>query len=252
MLKVLDLFSGIGGFSLGLERTGGFETVAFCEIEEFPRKVLAKHWPEVPQYEDVTKLTGDILKRDGISIDIITGGFPCQDISASGSGEGLSGARSGLWSEIVRLISELQPKFAIMENSPNLLSGDDGRWFSRVLGDLAEVGFDAEWDIIGARDVGAPHKRERVWIIAYPSSLGQQKPRGYLHAISATPKAYREADSLINHVQGAAVPFVCERHDGFPSWLVAGGLKGFGNAVIPQIPEMIGYAILQAEASHDR
>lgn len=88
-LRVLDLFSGIGGFSLGLERTGGFETVAFCEIGEFPRKVLAKHWPEVPCYHDVTKLTADILRRDGISIDVITGGFPCQDISTAGKQAGM-------------------------------------------------------------------------------------------------------------------------------------------------------------------
>ena len=245
-LRVLDLFSGIGGFSLGLERTGGFETVAFCEIDTDAQKVLTKHWPEVPCYEDVTRLTGDILERDGISVDVITGGFPCQDISASGTGEGLAGARSGLWSEIARLIGELRPRIAIMENSPNLLSGSNGEWFGKVLGGLAEIGYDAEWDVIGASDVGAPHKRERVWITAYPSSIGQQKPRGYLHAISAAPEAYREADSIVDHVQRSSLPYVCKRHDGFSSRLVASGLKQFGNAVVPQIPEMIGYAILEA------
>ncbi|MEO9739477.1 MAG: DNA cytosine methyltransferase [Marinomonas sp.] len=123
-LRVLDLFSGIGGFSLGLERTGGFETVAFCEIEEFPRRVLAKHWPEVPCYHDVTKLTGDILERDGIAVDVITGGFPCQDISTAGNQAGIGeGTRSGLWSEIVRLIGELSPRYVIVENVANLLSG---------------------------------------------------------------------------------------------------------------------------------
>ena len=146
-LKVLDLFSGIGGFSLGLERTGGFETVAFCEIEEFPRKVLAKHWPEVPRYHDVTKLTGDILKRDGISVDVITGGFPCQDISCAGKQAGIGeGTRSGLWSEIVRLIGELSPRYVIVENVAALLSGPSeqrGGWFGRILGDLAESGYDA-------------------------------------------------------------------------------------------------------------
>jgi DNA (cytosine-5)-methyltransferase 1 len=253
-LKVLDLFSGIGGFSLGLERTGGFETVAFCEIEPFCQKVLNKHWPKVPIYDDVTKLTGSRLAADGITgIDIITGGFPCQDISTSGSGEGLAGERSGLWSEIARLVSEIRPKFAIVENSPNLLSGDRGRWFGKVLGDLAEVGFDAEWDIIGARDIGAPHKRERIWITAYPFSFGQSKPRGYLNALSAAPEAYREADSLIGHVQGSMLPYVCKRHDGVSSKLVLGGLKGLGNAVVPQIPELLGHAILssiQQEEAH--
>ena len=117
-LKVLDLFSGIGGFSLGLERTGGFETVAFCEIEPFPQKVLKKHWPEVPLYEDVRKLTKAKLTADGIAeVDVITGGFPCQDISIAGKQAGISqDTRSGLWSECTRLISELRPKFAIFEN----------------------------------------------------------------------------------------------------------------------------------------
>ena len=172
-LRVLDLFSGIGGFSLGLERAGGFETVAFCEIEPFPRKVLAKHWPEVPCYEDVTKLTGDILARDGIAVDVITGGFPCQDISVAGKQAGISdGTRSGLWSEIVRLIGELSPRYVIVENVANLLSGPGdkrGGWFGRILADLAECGYDAEWENIPAAAVGAPHRRERVWIVAYPN-----------------------------------------------------------------------------------
>jgi len=177
-LRVLDLFSGIGGFSLGLERTGGFETVAFCEIEPFPRKILAKHWPEVPQYEDVTKLTGDILARDGIAVDVITGGFPCQDISTAGKQAGLGeGTRSGLWSEIVRLIGELRPRYVIVENVSALLSGPSekrGGWFGRILGDLAECGYDAEWENIPASALGAPHRRERVWIVAYAVEVGSQ------------------------------------------------------------------------------
>lgn len=124
-LKILDLFSGIGGFSLGLERTGGFETAAFCEIEPFPRKVLAKHWPNVPCYNDVRELTGERLRADGIDrIDVITGGFPCQDISTAGRMAGIGeGTRSGLWSEIARLVGEIRPQFVIVENVANLLAG---------------------------------------------------------------------------------------------------------------------------------
>jgi DNA (cytosine-5)-methyltransferase 1 len=172
-LRVLDLFSGIGGFSLGLERTGGFETVAFCEIEEFPRKVLAKHWPGVPIYNDVRTLTADVLARDGIAVDVITGGFPCQDLSVAGKQRGMGeGTRSGLWSEIVRLVGELRPRYVIVENVAALLSGPAerrGGWFGRVLGDLAECGYDAEWENIPASALGAPHRRERVWLLAYPS-----------------------------------------------------------------------------------
>jgi DNA (cytosine-5)-methyltransferase 1 len=164
MLRVLDLFSGIGGFSLGLERTGGFKTVAFCEIEPFPRKVLAKHWPEVTCYHDVRELTANRLAADGIGVDVICGGFPCQDISVAGKGAGLAGERSGLWSEFARLIGELRPRYAIVENVSALL----GRGLADVLGDLAALGYDAEWHCIPASAVGAPHRRDRIWIVAHP------------------------------------------------------------------------------------
>ena len=167
-MKHLDLFSGIGGFALGLERAG-FETVGFCEIEEFPGKVLAKHWPDVPIYKDIRELTGDRLCADGIVPDIITGGFPCTDISVAGKQAGITGERSGLWGELCRIIGEVRPRYALVENVSNLISGDNGRWFHRVLGDLAEIGYDAEWHCISAAHVGAPHIRDRVWILAYPN-----------------------------------------------------------------------------------
>lgn len=165
-MRVPDLFSGIGGFSLGLERTGGFQTVAFCEIDPFCRRVLAKHWPEVPIYEDVRTLDAVRLDGDGIGrIDVICGGFPCQDISLAGKGAGLEGERSGLWSEIARLAGELRPRFVIVENVAALL----GRGLDRVLGDLAEIGFDAEWHCIPASAIGARHGRDRIWLVAYPA-----------------------------------------------------------------------------------
>ena len=166
-LRVLDLFSGIGGFSLGLERTGGFETVAFCEIDPFCRRVLAKHWPKVRQYDDVRTLTAEQLSADGISVDVICGGFPCQDISVAGKGVGIEGARSGLWSEYARIIGEIRPRVVIVENVAALLGGG----LERVLGDLAALGFDAEWHCIPASAVGAPHRRDRLWIVAYSEEL---------------------------------------------------------------------------------
>jgi DNA (cytosine-5)-methyltransferase 1 len=176
-MNVLDLFSGIGGFSLGLERAG-FRTVAFCEIEPYARRVLAKHWPEVPCYDDVRTLTADRLKADGISVDVICGGFPCQDISVAGKQAGIRAeTRSGLWSEIARLTSELRPRFVIVENVSNLLSGPSeqpGGWFGTILGDLAALGYDAEWHCIPASAVGAPHRRDRIWIIAHATGSEQQ------------------------------------------------------------------------------
>lgn len=155
---------------MGLERTGGFRTVAFCEIEEFPRRVLAKHWPNVPCFEDVTKLKG----ADVGAVDVITGGFPCQDVSLAGSQEGISDeTRTGLWSQCIRLLGEVRPKYAIFENVTNLLAGPSdkrGGWFSRILRDLAKIGYDVEWHCIPSCFVGGWSKRDRVWLIAYPNN----------------------------------------------------------------------------------
>lgn len=248
-LRVLDLFSGIGGFSLGLERTGGFETVAFCEIEEFPRRVLKKHWPEVPCYEDVRTLTADILGRDGIAVDVITGGFPCQDLSTAGKQRGMGeGTRSGLWSEIVRLVGELRPQFVIVENVAALLAGPSGRpggWFGRVLGDLAEVGYDAEWNCIPASYVGCRSLRDRVWIMAYPQCYSIQR----WPIVSAEWKGKSREEQLAGLVQPPAWPTLssargCGTGHGVPNG--AHRNRAIGNAVVPQIPELIGQAILKS------
>ena len=186
--RVLDLFSGIGGFSLGLERTGGFETVAFCEIEEWPRRILAKHWPDVKQYTDVRELTYERLAADGIAVDVITAGFPCQDISTAGKGAGIEGERSGLWSEVARLTGELRPRYVILENVAALL----GRGLDKVLADLAEIGYDAEWHCIPASHIGAPHRRDRFWCLAYASSE-QRDGSDHYTRISARPEAAPES-----------------------------------------------------------
>jgi DNA (cytosine-5)-methyltransferase 1 len=239
-LRLLDLFSGIGGFSLGLERTGGFETVAFCEIEPFCQKVLAKHWPEVTCYYDVRNLTADQLAADGITVDAICGGFPCQDISTAGNGAGIDGERSGLWSEYARLIGELRPHYVIVENVAALL----GRGLGRVLGDLAALGYDAEWHCIPASSVGAPHRRDRIWIIAYAASERQSPARQLVRSIKYSQTPYREASLLRDAFQKSSLPFLCRSHDGFSPNMER--IKSLGNAVVPQIPELIGNAILQS------
>lgn len=171
-LKTLDLFAGAGGFTLAGEMVGGYETVAFCEIDPYARKVLANNWPNVPIFEDVTKLRGE----DVGPIDVITGGFPCQDLSSAGKGAGIGdGTRSGLFREMLRLASEIREiqgrlPYIIFENVPRLLSGSSekpGEWFGEFLWALAEVGYDAEWFCITAASIGAPHMRERVCVVAY-------------------------------------------------------------------------------------
>ena len=245
-LRVLDLFSGIGGFSLGLERTGGFETVAFCEIEEFPRRVLQKHWPDVPCYRDVRELTAERLAADGIAVDVICGGFPCQDISIAGHGAGLAGNRSGLWFEYDRIIGELRPRIAIMENVGALLH----RGLDAVLGCLAERGYDAWWRVIPAWAVGLPQVRQRVWILAYSDQVGWEACRRIEAAL---------ASQAVCWTPGVQME-LCRARSGGTRWLPNGvvctvdnglsanvdGLGAAGNAVVPQIPELIGNAILEA------
>ena len=170
-LKHLDLFSGIGGFSLGLEETGGFETVAFCDIEEFPRKVLQKHWPHVKQYKDIKELTYDKLKADGIdTIDIITGGYPCQPFSVAGRKKGEEDPRH-LWPEYFRLVKELRPTWVIGEN----VSGHIKLGLDTVIKDLESEMYSVRCFSISASSVGANHQRERVWIVAYSERNDNQR-----------------------------------------------------------------------------
>ena len=146
--------------------------MAFCEIDPFCRRVLAKHWPEVPCYDDIRLLTAEHLAADGIAIDAICGGFPCQDISVAGRRAGIRGERSGLWFEYARLVGELRPRYVIVENVAALLV----RGLERVLGTLAALGYDAEWDCIPASAVGAPHIRDRIWIVAQPQHTDADIP----------------------------------------------------------------------------
>lgn len=156
-LRVIDMFAGIGGFSLGLHRAGRFETVAVAELDAYASKVLALRFPNAPN-------VGDVTTAEYPDADIICAGFPCQDISFAGAGAGLAGARSGLWREVVRAVRMVRPRFTLLENVAALLS----RGMGTVLGDLAEVGHDAQWDCIPAGAVGAPHVRDRIWILAQP------------------------------------------------------------------------------------
>jgi DNA (cytosine-5)-methyltransferase 1 len=154
-----SLFSGIGGIDLGFE-WAGIETKWQVEIDDYCQKLLSIRFPHTKKFTDVRKVGSHNLEK----VDIISGGFPCQDISVAGKGAGIEGERSGLWTELHRVISELRPRFAFIENVPMLTI----RGGTRVIADLAEIGYDAEWQIVGADDVGAWHRRKRIWIVAYP------------------------------------------------------------------------------------
>jgi DNA (cytosine-5)-methyltransferase 1 len=165
-LKILDLFSGLGGFSLGLERTGKFKTVAFCEIDKYCTLLLQKHWKGIKIYEDVRKINKEQFDTDGIEYpDIITGGFPCQPFSIAGKQKGTGDDRH-LWPEMFRIIKTFKPKFVIGENVKGLINIQDGLVFETVCTDLESEGYEVQAFNIPAAGVGAPHRRERIWILA--------------------------------------------------------------------------------------
>ncbi len=299
-MNVLDLFSGIGGFSLGLERAG-MRTVAFCEIDPYCQAVLRKHWPDVPIFGDVRTLTvyegwfiPDAYKRcnpqnkevfarrHGIRaecIDVICGGFPCQDISVAGKGAGIEGSRSGLWSEYARIIGEVRPRYVIVENVAALL----GRGIERVLGDLATLGYDAEWHCIPASAVGAPHRRDRIWIVAYARSAERRPVDSAceqierLHGLSQgqeSPSGPEPSREDVAYASGEGLSLSWPQSVG-TYWRKAGGmfaasdwwftepdvgrvahgvparvdrLRALGNAIVPQIAGIIGRAIMRENA----
>jgi len=172
VIYVLDLFSGIGGFTLASQWVGGYMTLAFCEIEDYCRKVLSQNFPNIPIFTDVRQLhPTDVIPRDGV-IHLITAGFPCQDLSVAGNQAGIEADRSGLFFQILRLSDEfyaysrVRPSL-LLENVPNLLTGNGGDWARTVYSELAVRGYRCEWKIISASDVGAPHLRKRWWCLAY-------------------------------------------------------------------------------------
>ena len=168
-----ELFAGIGGFSLGLERAG-MKCAWQVEIDPYARAVLNKHWPDVPKHDDVQTFPPTHTHTHDFSVDLICGGFPCQDISVAGKGAGLAGERSGLWNDFARIIRTVRPRWVVIENVPALTA----RGLGTVLGDLAEIGFDAEWHCIPASAVGAPHRRERIWIVANSCGSGAWRSCG--------------------------------------------------------------------------
>jgi DNA (cytosine-5)-methyltransferase 1 len=235
MLTIGSLFSGIGGLELGLERAGLGPVLWQCEINPFARRVLAKHWPDVTRFEDISK------QREWPKVELICGGFPCQDISYAGKGAGLDGARSGLWAEYAKVIGKIGPRFVIVENVPALRS----RGLGRVLGDISSLGYDAIWVSLSARDVGACHKRERIFIIA-----NDRSERGTWELSEEIPK-FSEL-SRRQDVRGASIfgdrpavhtPELCRAGDGIPARLDR--LRAIGNAVVPQCAQVIGQIIMR-------
>ena len=265
-----SLFSGIGGLDLGLEhalRDGGFdaETTWQCEADAWCRGILARHWPSAVRYDDVRRVGADNASR----VDVLCGGFPCQDVSVAGKGAGLAGERSGLWFEFARIARELRPRVVVVENVSALVS----RGLDRVLGDLAEAGYDALWFDLRASDVGAPHRRERLFIVSWnvgdsPGSHWRRR----LGEARGTRNDRRAGGSCRSvRVRGSESVVGRDAH-GLPGWMDIAAhrwpvgpdeaqpegepprvttqrrerrqrLKALGNAVVPQVGYVVGCAV---------
>lgn len=261
-LTVGSLFSGIGGFELGLERTGGFKTVWQCEIDPFCQKVLEKHWPDVKRFTDI-KTMG--LDEEIPCVDVICGGFPCQDISCAGKGAGIHAERSGLWWEMLRIICLVRPKYILVENVAALLN----RGLDEVLGSLAESGYDAEWQILHTNWFGGWHRRERLFLVAHPtgkrlvlnsffkgdrdkiSNKGEfwgHSPSIYIEPLGRSfpeiPNHYREDDGLSRRMDRSE--FRVKKWSDGPQLPIPTRIKALGNAIVPQCAQFVGQCILDS------
>ena len=247
-IKIGSLFSGIGGFELGLERAiPNSSTIWQVEQDKFCQKILNKHWPNAIIYDDVCTVGQHNLEP----VDMLCGGFPCQDISTAGKLGGIHGKKSGLWWQMHRIISELRPRIAVMENVANLTT----MGLPEVLGSLSEIGYNAEWSIISAGQFGAPHQRKRIFIVAYSNSI--RSPQAWNRRfnkkinISNTYSTSSERSSMPSRIQKKAENInsslckresywektkapapVCSVDDGIPFRLAK--LRALGNAIVPQ------------------
>lgn len=230
-----SLFAGIGGFDLGFERAG-FKTSWQVEIDPYCQKVLAKNFPEAERFGDIRECGSHNLRP----VDVICGGFPCQDVSWAGLGAGLEGERSGLWFQMLRIVRLLRPRFVLVENVSALLI----RGFDSVIADLAESGYDAEWDSLQAGYFGAPHERERVFILAYPNESDGKAGVGTEQDRKSPIFAGSDCEGFPVWLQAASS--FAGMDDGIPSAIYQSRLGALGNTIVPQIAEMIARRIKQA------
>jgi DNA (cytosine-5)-methyltransferase 1 len=227
-VRIGSLFSGIGGLELGLERAGLGPVAWQVEIDPFCRGVLATHWPSAGRHEDVRRVGAANLSR----VDLICGGFPCQDVSAAGLGAGIEGARSGLWREFARIVGEIRPRLVVVEN----VASGKRRWLPTVRRDLHVLGYRSVAVEVSAFDVGAPHKRSRVFVVAHADREGQpREARGREGGLSRTQWVWTRDGG---GARWTALPPVCGVAHGVPRRLDR--LRALGNAVVPQCAEAVG------------
>lgn len=236
-LKVLDLFSGIGGFSLGLERTGGFETVGFCEIDSYCQKVLKKHWPDVAIHDDINTLNVEDIYNG--KIDVITGGYPCQPFSVAGNRKGHKDDRH-LWPRMFEIIKQARPTWIICEN----VNGHITMGLDEVLHDLESEGYASKPFVIPACAIDAPHRRDRVWIVA---NTNRERLEGSEEARDSCAEGKKADKQLAGFCESEwrswpTEPRICRVANGVSDRMDR--IRGLGNAVVPGVVSKIGQAIL--------
>ena len=236
MIRFLSLCAGIGGFDLGFERSG-MRCVGQVEIDHYCRRVLSKHWPDVWKHDDVLTLSAEMVRENRGDVDLICAGFPCQDLSVAGKQAGLhDGKQSSIFFDIMRVVRMVRPRYVCLENVPALLSRPE--WMGAVLGELAESGYDAWWDCVPAQAVGAPHVRDRVFIVA---DADRERGRcGKARRQDAENARKSPGCSFARH--WFAEPDVGRVAHGVPKRLDR--LRGLGNAIVPQVAEYIGMMIV--------
>ena len=242
-LRIIDLFSGIGGFSYAAERLmTGYETVQFVEWNPFCQQVLNHHWPHVPIHGDITTYA----PTEG-SADLICGGFPCQDISVAGRQAGIKeGTRSGLFFELMRVVRAVRPRYVILENVAAIVSNG----VDIVLGEMAEAGFDAEWACVPAHDVGAVHKRDRWWLIAYPNGTRTQRlwSERQLRKVKGQESTEWRPSSRVGSDWRLYLsePLLCRGDDGLSGRVDR--LTALGNSIVPQVATVPLSRVLDLES----
>lgn len=239
-LQGIELFAGIGGFSLGLERTEGFHTKLFSEVDKGCIDVLNKNYPNIPVLGDIRNITKECVGE----LDYVTASWPCQGHSTAGKKRGLNDERSGLWKEVKRLLQETQPKWFIGENSANLRSNG----LTEVLQDLWEIGFrDIRWDVLPAEAYGALHKRERIYIVANSHGI-RLSEAPFTPSEKEQERGAKARASFDN--RSCPEPAICGVDDALPKELERirkQQVKQYGNSLLPDIPESIGRYILELE-----
>lgn len=246
-MNVLSLFAGIGGLELGLERAG-MTVVGQVEIDQFCRSVLAKHWPEVPRHDDVRTAVDWWLSRPRPAVHVVAGGYPCQPFSSAGRRRGIADERWGRpWMfDVVRAV---RPQYIVVENTASLL--DDADAFGWMLGDLADCGFNADWSVLSACVVGAPHTRERLFLVAHADSGDGAPGLGAVIEAAPVPARGLRPGPWADPVDGLLA--AARRSDrvahGIPDELEPARVKALGNAVVPQVSEHIGRLIMAEGAA---